>query len=119
MYQSNRTYNTVTKMLENKLRSWDERQCKQTVHAKTEEPNHRPERPGEGEGEREPTGERLSLSKEACVSLKAGLQLPNPGFRFSTSECQLISNSVTEQQNTSSEHFPLQKQLTASTCHLK
>lgn len=39
------------KMLENKLRSWDERQCKQTAHAKTEEPNHGPERPGEGERE--------------------------------------------------------------------
>lgn len=78
-------------MLENKLRSWDERQCKPTVHAKTEEPNHRPERCGEGEGERETAGERLSLSKEACVSLKAGLQLLNPGFQFSTSECQPIS----------------------------
>ena len=70
-------------MPENKLRSWDERQCKQTAHAKTEKPNHRPERPGEGEGENQLV--KLSLSKEACVSMKAGLQLLNPGFQFSTS----------------------------------
>lgn len=96
-------------MLVNKLRSWGERHCKQTAHAKTEEANHRPERPGEGEGDNEPAGERFFLSKEARVSLIASLQLLNPGFQFSTSDCQLISKSVTKQQYTSSEHFPLQK----------
>lgn len=77
------------------------------------------ESPGEGEGKRKPAVPTLPLSKEACGSLKARLQLLNPGFQFSTSECQLILRSVTKQQNTNNELFPLQKQLTASTCHLK
>lgn len=45
----------------------------------------------------EPAIERLSLSTAAHGSLKARLQLLNPGFQLRTSECQLISRSVTKQ----------------------
>lgn len=48
----------------------------------------------EREWERELAGERLSLSKKACGSLKVRLQLFNAGFQLSTSECQLIPRSV-------------------------
>lgn len=55
MYQSNGAYYIGTEMLTNELWSWDERQGKKTVHAKTRESNHKPGRPEEGETERERT----------------------------------------------------------------
>lgn len=106
--QCSGAYNSGIEMLTSQLQNWEERQWRQISYAKTRKSNHRPERPGEGERERELAGERFSLSTEVCGSLKARQHLLNTGFQLSTSECQLISRSVTKQQTVAvNTHIPL------------